>query len=70
MRYGADNIPIPSSGCVRNVCQPPIHWRKLVDGLTEAELADVIQTMVIYAPDVFERALKYVSEFRAAGDSP
>jgi hypothetical protein len=46
------------------MCQPPVNARELVKELSLEELRRVMNTMIIWAPDLFEFGLYRVSEDR------
>jgi hypothetical protein len=47
-----------------NMCQPPVDAIRLAKQLSFEELQDVVQTMIQWAPEAFERGLSRVSFFR------
>ena len=47
-----------------NMCQPPVHIRALVNQLTEKEVREVLIAAAIWAPEIFERGLRSMSEDR------
>jgi hypothetical protein len=46
------------------ICQPPLDAMELMKRLSLEELQDVTRTMIIWAPEAFERGLQRVSHFR------
>jgi hypothetical protein len=47
-----------------NMCQPPVNAMTLMEQLSLEELRDVARTMIIWAPEAFEKGLARVSRNR------
>jgi hypothetical protein len=47
-----------------DTCQPPVDAMELMKRLSLEELQDVAKTMIIWAPEAFERGLQRVSRYR------
>lgn len=54
----------PGDMMPRNMCQPPVDAMKLMKQLSLEELQDLVATMIIWAPEAFERGLLRVSSYR------
>jgi hypothetical protein len=58
-------VPLEPGGLMpRGMCQPPVDAMKLMEQLSPQELRDVAHTMIIWAPEAFEKGLQRVSANR------
>lgn len=55
---------VPGDVIPRDTCQPPVDAMALMKALSLEELQDVARTMIIWAPEAFERGLQRVSRNR------
>jgi hypothetical protein len=55
---------LPGDTIAPNTCQPPLDAMELMKRLSLEELQDVASTMIIWAPEAFERGLQRVSFYR------
>ena len=58
-------IPPTEPQAGTGMCQPPLVARDLMNRLTPGEQRQALHIMILYAPEVFEKALRDISQMRA-----
>lgn len=59
----------PIAGLIPDdVCQPPVDAFALADRLSDREVRKMLDTVIVWAPEVFELALRRLGARRSGGD--
>ena len=62
----ANGRPLTPGVIFGSQCRPPLEYHDVLARLTPAEREQVLNSMIVFAPENFERALQIVSDDRAA----